>query len=194
MQRPTSASITARMARKGDATEAHRRPPCSDVDASSMIELAARVAARPLARWGHRVHGTRHPTDELGCLRTVPDMTTTFDDGQPSLTDLAAAVDAERDALGRLGAIRRLRTALTAIESETVRAARADGASWAAVGAELGISKQAANKRLGATPEEGSQKSTVSRGRAQSPRTGWEIAIPGRRALLHIRPRRDGAR
>jgi hypothetical protein len=121
-------------------------------------------------------------------------MTTTFDDGQPALTAFAAAVDAEPDALSRLVAIQRLRTALTAVENETVRAARADGASWARVGAQLGISKQAANKRFGAIQDAARQAPTDTPGRRKQSRTGWEIAIPGRRALLHIRPRRDDGR
>jgi hypothetical protein len=128
-------------------------------------------------------------------LRTVPDMTTTLDDGQLPLTELAEAVEAETDLLSRLESIRRLRTALAAVETATVGAARAEGRSWAVIGAGLGISKQAASKRFG-TQQTDNQTPTPrpDHGRARSARAGWEIAIPGRRALLHIRPRRDDAR
>ena len=113
-------------------------------------------------------------------------MATTFIDRQPSLTALAAAVDAEPDALRRLHAIRRLRTTLLAVEGETVGAERA---SWAAVGAELGVSKQAASKRFWNPQGEINQRPAAGGTRMRPSRTGWEIAIPGRRALLHIRPR-----
>lgn len=127
-------------------------------------------------------------------MRTVLNMTTTLDDGQPSLTELAAAVEADIDPLSRLESICRLRTALGTIEEATVFAARTEGTSWAVIGAGLGVSKQAASKRFGTQPMD--NQTPIPRrdhGRAQSARVGWEIAIPGRRALLHIRPRRDNA-
>lgn len=89
------------------------------------------------------------------------------------------------------------RTVLDAAEAEAVRAARVDNASWAAVGAGLGISKQAANQRFGEARKVESQAPApeeAKRASARPTRSGWEIAIPGRRALLHIRPRRDDAR
>lgn len=118
-------------------------------------------------------------------------MTTTWDDGPLRLTELAAAVDGDPDPLSRLEAIQRLR-----VEAAAVRAAREEGASWEKVGDRIGISKQAANKRFAA----GAVKDSDAPARANShdgrrvARAGWEIALPGRRALLHIRPRRDGAR
>jgi hypothetical protein len=99
-------------------------------------------------------------------------MTTTFDDRQLPLTALAAAVEAEPNDVSRLGAIQRLRIALRAVEAETVQAARAEGASWAAIGAQLGISKQAANKRFGATQEAISQAPADRPKRRQQSRAG----------------------
>ncbi|GAA2135333.1 hypothetical protein GCM10009844_00480 [Nocardioides koreensis] len=152
------------------------------------------------ARTRHAHAGARGP-ERMGLIahrrrsRTVPDMTTTLDDGQLPLTELAATVEADTDPLSRLESICRLRTALGAIETATVCAARAEGRSWAAIGAGLGISKQAASKRFGTQQMDNQTPPPRSdHGQARSTRAGWEIAIPGRRALLHIRPRRDDAR
>jgi hypothetical protein len=126
----------------------------------------------------------------LRCPRTVPVMTTTLDDRQLPLTPLAAAVDAEHDSLARLATIHRLRTALAAVESTTVKAARAEGATWSAVGDRLDISKQAASKRFrNSVNLESQDPGRVGDHRPKPSHGGWEIAIPGRRALLHIRPR-----
>lgn len=51
--------------------------------------------------------------------------------------------------VGRVETVRRQREALNRIEAFRVRAARADGASWAEIGEALGISKQSAWKRFG---------------------------------------------
>lgn len=123
-------------------------------------------------------------------------MTTTPHDAcQPTLTQLADQVEGNPVPLGRLAGIRLLRTALDAAEKEAVQAARETNASWAAVGSGLGISRQAANQRFGPTREADGQARTSEEvpSRARTPRLGWEIAIPGRRALLHIRPRRPDA-
>jgi hypothetical protein len=120
-------------------------------------------------------------------------MTTTSDDGHPTLTELAAAVERESDALRRLAALVHLRAATAAFERATVNAARAEGATWTSVGHSLSISKQAASKRFaGSSPEDDQGPLSRPASRGRSIRAGWEIGFPGRRALLHIRPRQEG--
>lgn len=138
-----------------------------------------------------------------GCtgVRTVSAMTTTMDAaGEPTLTSLAQRVEGTADPLNRLAEIRLLREALAATEADTVRTARESGASWAAIGTGLGVSKQAALKRFGErrhadsadparTPTE-ARPGAVTKPRRSTP--GWEITTPGGRTLLHVRrtPRR----
>ncbi len=57
--------------------------------------------------------------------------------------------DTERIALDCLAGIPPEREALEARTRELVAVARGEGASWAAIGAALGISRQAAHERYG---------------------------------------------
>ena len=61
---------------------------------------------------------------------------------------LAAALE-ETDALRALAAARDLRTHLYEWEGVVARKAVVEGASWEEIGALLGVSKQAAQKRYG---------------------------------------------
>jgi hypothetical protein len=62
--------------------------------------------------------------------------------------DLAGRGRGDRDPLDVLEAVREARDQLEALETDCVRAALARGASWAAIGAALGVSRQAAHRRL----------------------------------------------
>lgn len=75
-------------------------------------------------------------------------MTTNGPPGQPTLTALAAAVEASLEPLERLAALRALLDSVDVAVRETVAAAREARASWAAVGQALTVSKQAAAKRF----------------------------------------------
>lgn len=64
---------------------------------------------------------------------------------------LERAVDALRaipDPLARLDAVRSGREQLEALEAEAVRSARHAGATWKAIGALYGLSKQGAQQRF----------------------------------------------
>lgn len=60
-----------------------------------------------------------------------------------------AALEAAPDALTALDAARRVRELAERVESEHVRAARLDGASWSRIGALYGLTKQGAQQRFG---------------------------------------------
>jgi hypothetical protein len=76
--------------------------------------------------------------------------------------DLARRVREGRDPLDALEAVRELRRQLHALEEEYVRAALARGSSWDAIGTALGVSRQAAHKRL-AGRVAGRQESSAAR-------------------------------
>lgn len=59
------------------------------------------------------------------------------------------ALAAAEGVLARLDAIRRLRERAETLEAELVVAARADGASWTAIGGLYGMTKQGAQQRFG---------------------------------------------
>ncbi len=60
-----------------------------------------------------------------------------------------AALEAAPDALTALDAARRVRESAERVETEHVRAARAEGASWSRIGALYGLTKQGAQQRFG---------------------------------------------
>ena len=64
------------------------------------------------------------------------------------MLDLARRVGDVGDPLDALEAVRELRRQLDALEEQYVRAALARGASWDVIGSALGVSRQAADKRL----------------------------------------------
>jgi hypothetical protein len=61
---------------------------------------------------------------------------------------LARRVRDVRDPLDALEAVRELRRELDGLEEEYVRAALVGGASWDTIGSALGVSRQAAHRRL----------------------------------------------
>ena len=64
------------------------------------------------------------------------------------MLNLAGSDRDDRDPLDVLEAVRQARAQLEALETDCVRAALARGASWAAIGSALGVSRQAAHRRL----------------------------------------------
>ena len=59
------------------------------------------------------------------------------------------------DPLRRLDALRLGRERLAAMEADAVREARRSGATWKAIGALYGLSKQGAQQRFGGSSSEG---------------------------------------
>lgn len=112
---------------------------------------------------------------------------TTNADGPPSLTTLAALVDASTDPLARLARIAALATTLAVVERTTVAEARTDGHTYAAIGATLGISKQAVSKRVAPTALEATAAPPRPPKQVREPNKGWEVTTPGGRSLFHLR-------
>lgn len=136
---------------------------------------------------------------------TFPGMDELVDGGQPTLTALAASAAAEANALRRIATLRELVVlAEQATESGAIEA-RGQGASWAAIGRALGISRQAAQQRLGtrvgdgSTPRPPLQASGDSSARPREPRPRavdgarqrrWFVKLPRGYTILTIE--RDG--
>ncbi len=122
-------------------------------------------------------------------------MTSSIDERQAELTDIAATLDAERDPLARLRLLRSLELATRSLIESTVESARTDRVSWSQIGGALGMSKQAAAQRykpvehqsLGdqaeATSDPEIRTQPVRRG---SPAKTWRVLTPGGRTVLRI--------
>lgn len=121
---------------------------------------------------------------------TVPTMTTNTAAGQHVLTLLAAAVEASTDPLNALSAVAELKRAVAVAEGERVELARAAGASWAAIGQRLGVTKQATSRRFaprapgGVIPAQVSTEVAPAKGKS-----GWVVTTPRGRTLLVLRRR-----
>ncbi|HEX6888759.1 MAG TPA: hypothetical protein VF143_11685 [Candidatus Nanopelagicales bacterium] len=63
-------------------------------------------------------------------------------------TKAVESLSAIKSPLTRLDTVRAARESLEALEAQTVREARADGATWGDIGAIYGVSKQAAQQRF----------------------------------------------
>jgi len=113
---------------------------------------------------------------------------TTLDDAEHlSLTDLAAAVEAAPDALTRLAGTAALGRRLRAVERATVGEAVAAGRTWTAIGAQLGVSKQAVAKKYGTSSVAPVVPAKPAANRASKPHAGqWLILTPGGRTLLRV--------
>ena len=109
---------------------------------------------------------------------------------QPSVVDLARRAAEPGDPKVALGAIADLRRRLDELEEYHVETALARGASWSAVGAALGVSKQAAHKRFAtrvgspAAPSgarivvTGAARLSVRLARAEAARAGVRLVAP----------------
>jgi hypothetical protein len=94
------------------------------------------------------------------------------------------------------GHIRHLRDVLAAAEADAVTAARQAGTSWGAIGASLGITKQAALKRFGNRREPKTSEPTINQEvparpageKSRTVKTSWDLTTPGGRTLLRLRP------
>lgn len=115
------------------------------------------------------------------------------------MTELAARIERGADPIARLSAVTELRSLLAAAEAAAVRDARTGRVPWATIGASLGVSKQAAQKRhadvrlVGEDTEvAGSDRHpTVDRPVIERRRRrplGWEITTPRGRTLLRVQP------
>jgi hypothetical protein len=102
------------------------------------------------------------------------------------LTDLATAVETAKDALTRLALLAALARLTSAIERAAVAEARAGGHPWAAIGNQLGVTKQAVARRFG-TPIDRSAPPDQVPGRAPNQdKTHWAVTTPGGRILLRV--------
>jgi hypothetical protein len=119
---------------------------------------------------------------------TTPTDATSIDQGQPSLTDLAAAVEAASDPLTRLSVLAALTKLTSSIQRASVTEARAGGHAWTAIGSQLGVTKQAAAKRFG-TPRAGTVPVSPGQVTVRNPeldRTHWAVTTPGGHILLRL--------
>lgn len=83
------------------------------------------------------------PADVLAAIREQIDAT------------LAAIDEADLDVLDRLGILQDLVERASTARTDTVGEAWEDGRSWGEIGVTLGVSRQAAQKRYGASVKEG---------------------------------------
>jgi hypothetical protein len=119
---------------------------------------------------------------------------TTPDDGnsvvlrQPSLTGLAAAVEAATDPLTRLSLLAALAKLTSSIQRVSVTEARTGGHPWTAIGGQIGVTKQAAAKRFGA-PREGTAPVPRPQVTVRIPnpdKTQWAVTTPRGHILLRL--------
>jgi len=116
-------------------------------------------------------------------------MTTIDDAREPSLTSLAAAVEAAPDALARLAGAAALARRLREVERTAVAEAKADGRSWTAIGERLGVTKQAVAKKYGERAPRAAPARKAAR-QVPKPDTGqWLVLTPGGRTLLRVAKR-----
>lgn len=119
-------------------------------------------------------------------------MSTNNDDGEHVLTSLARAVEAATGPLEQLAAIRALADAVRTVERDVVAAARRQRASWAEVGAALGVTKQAVQRRFTDKPAPVEGEVLPADGKVVRPHrepARWDVTTPGGRTLLRIRQR-----
>jgi len=117
-------------------------------------------------------------------------MTTIDDARQVSLSDLASAVEAAPDALTRLAGTAALGRRLREVERAAVGEAVAAGRTWVAIGAQLGVTKQAVAKKYGTSSVEPVVPAKPAVKRAPKPDPGqWLILTPGGRTLLRVAKR-----
>lgn len=105
--------------------------------------------------------------------------------GGDGLAGLAAAVDAAPDPETALEGIAALRDRLDDVERDAVAAALGDGASLAAVGRRLGLSRQAAHRRHGDLLAAAPAQRRRRREPASAPVTGVTLTDPARLVLRH---------
>lgn len=92
--------------------------------------------------------------------------------------------------LERLAELRELSDAVARAVTKTVATARDGGASWAQIGARLGITRQAAQQRFSprrpgaGTSDRGDSPVHLTPLR---PRGGWSVTTVGGRVLLRVR-------
>ena len=102
------------------------------------------------------------------------------------MTVLAAAVDSADDALQRLTALQTLLNAAKRTQQEAVAEARGSGASWAAVGRSVGLTKQGAAAKWGpSTPKEPSRPASSARPE-KPPASEWELRTVGPRGGFRV--------
>ncbi len=122
-------------------------------------------------------------------------MTSYVDERQSELTNIAAALDAERDPLARLRLLRSLELATRSAIRSSVESARTGHISWSQIGDALGISKQAAAQRhqRAETQTLRDDAEATSRPAIQTqpatkvkPAKRWRVLTPGGRTVLRI--------
>jgi hypothetical protein len=114
-------------------------------------------------------------------------MSAVSDTRQPSLTSLAAVVDAATDPLTQLEALRELTAAVQGAVAAAVADARAQRAWWAEVATRLAVTRQSAHRRF-AEParREETDDEVVERPPRPQPAVEWELRTLGPRGGIRV--------
>lgn len=119
----------------------------------------------------------------------------TDNDSPSTLLDHALT---EGDAIGRLRSIAALAVELNTLTGETVAAARREGASWAAIGSALGVTRQGARQRFAPegvcdpeVPADAGSPATkqVDRPATRATEKAWDVRLLGGWRVATVEPR-----
>lgn len=120
-----------------------------DMRGSEDLELTCLRGVRIGLVTRGREEGPWHPTAQVKCqLRLTDEPMSTYVDAMSKAVDAAGAATSRNPAVG-LRAVKALRQLVEQLEALQVGNARSAGWSWEAIGAALGVSRQAVHKKHG---------------------------------------------